>query len=80
MAGGLADFVKEVARTFRERLRRLRLAHNLTQEDLARRAGVAVSTVCHLEQGRHRKPGRRTLEGLAKALGAELADGMLGWG
>jgi transcriptional regulator with XRE-family HTH domain len=59
--------------TFNERLRRLRLEAGLTQEGLARLAGLTVSTVSKLE-----KPGPGpawvTVNKLAAALGVSVAD------
>ncbi|MEV6489847.1 helix-turn-helix domain-containing protein [Actinoplanes sp. NPDC051633] len=52
----------------------------LTQEELARRAGVGVRTVRDLERGRASRPQRSTVELLAGALGLTGADlqGFLG--
>jgi transcriptional regulator with XRE-family HTH domain len=51
-----------------ELLRRRRLA-NLTQGQLAERAGVNISTVVRLERGLHRmRPETETLRVLARAL------------
>jgi transcriptional regulator with XRE-family HTH domain len=52
-------------------LRRRRRAANLTQEDLAGRAGLGVRTVRELERGRVARPQRGTVMLLADAL--ELA-------
>jgi DNA-binding SARP family transcriptional activator/DNA-binding XRE family transcriptional regulator len=59
-----------------ERLRRLRAAAGLTQEQLAARAGVSVRTVRQLELGAVRRPQAASVRRLAEALGvgeAELA-------
>lgn len=50
-------------------LRALRLGAGLSQEGLARRAGVALATVHRLEAGKHRAARTPTLEALADALG-----------
>jgi transcriptional regulator with XRE-family HTH domain len=51
-------------------LRRQRLAHALTQEELAKRAGVGRTTIARIEGGG--KPAEtRTLRKLAEALGVE---------
>jgi transcriptional regulator with XRE-family HTH domain len=56
-----------------QRLLRLREAANLTQEDLAAKARVAVKTVSRFENGHH--DGRRsTIQKLAKALGVTELD------
>ncbi|SDY20446.1 Helix-turn-helix domain-containing protein [Micromonospora pattaloongensis] len=55
-------------------LRRCRSAANLTQAELARRAGVGVRTVRDLERGRSSRPQRTTVELLAAALGVAGDD------
>jgi tetratricopeptide (TPR) repeat protein/transcriptional regulator with XRE-family HTH domain len=50
-------------------LREQRLAAMLTQEELARRAGVSVGTIAGLENGRSQRPRVSSLRALADALG-----------
>src|SRR4051794_33720883 len=50
-------------------IRKARLADGLSQNELARRAGVAPSIVSRIESGVIERPGVRTLEQLAQALG-----------
>ena len=50
------------------RLRELRLAHVLTQDELAAKAGVSNKTVVDLEAGRTR-PHQQTIRKLARAFG-----------
>jgi transcriptional regulator with XRE-family HTH domain len=52
------------------RIRAARLRLGLTQEELARRAGVHVRTVRNAERGIHRA-GRRTLRRLFSTIGVE---------
>jgi transcriptional regulator with XRE-family HTH domain len=49
-------------------LRRLRLAHFLSQAELARRSSLHTLTISRLEAGRV-KPSTRTVRALADALG-----------
>jgi transcriptional regulator with XRE-family HTH domain len=56
-----------------ERLRRLRRAAGLTLRELASRAGLDLSTVHKLEQGRIDNPRLNTLVALAEALGVTVA-------
>jgi transcriptional regulator with XRE-family HTH domain len=56
----------------KERLRELRIAAGLTQQELAVRAGLSVSAVAHLEVGRIPDPRVSTLQALARALGVSL--------
>jgi transcriptional regulator with XRE-family HTH domain len=58
----------------KERLRELRTAAGLTQQQLAVKAGLSMSAVAHLEAGRIPDPRLSTLKALARALGAGLDD------
>jgi transcriptional regulator with XRE-family HTH domain len=49
-------------------LRRYRLAADLTQEELAERAGISVDAISALERGLARAPHKDTLDLLAEAL------------
>jgi transcriptional regulator with XRE-family HTH domain len=55
--------------TFGERLRRLREAAGLTQEELASRAALTAKAVSALERGERRRPYPHTVRSLADALG-----------
>ena len=58
-----------------------RLLRDLSQSELAKRAGVSVSTLIRIEGGKGARPHRRTLRRLAAALGttpAWLTDGSQG--
>lgn len=54
------------------KVRRLRHAARLTQEELAQRAGVTHGTIARLEQGRFGAARGRTADALADALGVRL--------
>lgn len=56
------------------RLRALREDRGLTQEQLAGRARVAVSTLRKIESGRVVEPGYFTMLSLANALGIDLRE------
>ncbi len=56
---------------FAVRLRRLREAAGLTQEELAMRSGLSVDAVSALERGLRRRPYPHTVRSLADALGLE---------
>src|SRR3712207_3436679 len=53
---------------FGKRLRRLREAAALTQEELAGRAGLSPNAISDLERGRRRRPYPHTVRALADAL------------
>jgi transcriptional regulator with XRE-family HTH domain len=59
---------------FKDRLRRLRLAAHMTQQQLAMAAGVAVSAVAQMESGRIGDPKLSTLKALARALGVGIQE------
>lgn len=52
----------------------LRMARGLTQRDLARRAGVAISVLSATENGRRRPPTERTVQKLCDALDASKSE------
>ena len=54
---------------FGERLRRLREAAGLTQEELASRAGLTAKAISALERGERKRPYPHTVRSLAEALG-----------
>jgi transcriptional regulator with XRE-family HTH domain len=63
--------------SFRTRLQKLREASGLSQEALARKAGLSVAGLRNLEQGRIKDPQWSTVQRLASALGVsadQLAD------
>jgi predicted ATPase/DNA-binding XRE family transcriptional regulator len=59
---------------FAERLRSLRQAAGLTQEELAFRAGLSPSAVGVLERGARRRPYPHTVRALADALGLDVEE------
>ena len=60
---------KELAQALSERLRALREAKGLSQQDLAMGAGVSMSLVAKLEQGKKADPRVSTVLALASTLG-----------
>ncbi len=54
--------------TFGERLKRLREEAGLTQEELAKRAGLTAKGISALERGERKRPYPHTLRSLAEAL------------
>src|SRR5690348_6481718 len=58
--------------TIGDRIRSLREFRDLTQEQLAERAGVHVDTIRKLEQGVRQSARINTLRALARALDAQL--------
>jgi transcriptional regulator with XRE-family HTH domain len=67
---------KEMA-SLAARVKKLREAAKLSQQDLAVKAGLSTSMISQIEQGKKEDPRRSTLEGLATALGMGI-DELLG--
>ena len=53
-------------------IKKLRAAQDLTQEQLAKKAGVTQAYVALLEAGQRKNPSLPTLKKLAKALGVNV--------
>lgn len=69
MKGPSPDATPKQSASFGTRLRRLREAAGLTQEELASRAGLSTTAVSVLERGERRRPYPNTVRSLADALG-----------
>lgn len=54
-------------------LRAARIKAGITQEEVARRAGISVRTVRHVERGQVRNPRHETLARMAQVVGCDLA-------
>src|SRR3712207_250621 len=65
----MRDMVGEQDLTFGSRLRRLREAAGLTQEELALRAGLSPRAISALERGERQRPYPHTVRTLADARG-----------
>jgi transcriptional regulator with XRE-family HTH domain len=65
----MEDYRREVG----NRIRRLREAREMSQEDLAHEAGLSTKTISRWENGRH-EGGRDNVRKVAKALGVEPGD------
>lgn len=57
-----------------ERVRTLRERAEMSQQELASKAGLSVSIVSQLERGRSADPRISTLRGLAKALNVSVHE------
>src|SRR5919112_656247 len=66
---GRAELSRGQNSQFGVRLRRLREAAGLTQEELASRAGLTARGISDLERGERRRPYPHTVRSLAEALG-----------
>ena len=53
-------------------IKKLRKQHKLSQEQLARKAGITYSTLIKLESGANRNPTIETVRKLANAFGVSL--------
>jgi transcriptional regulator with XRE-family HTH domain len=65
---GSLDATPERGASFAARLRRLREAAGLTQEELAERAGLTAHAISALERGARKRPYPHTVRSLADAL------------
>jgi transcriptional regulator with XRE-family HTH domain len=64
---------------FAKRLRDLRDAAGLTQQEMGTKAGLSISNLAQLEQGQKSDPRLSTILALARALGvkpSKLVDGL----
>ena len=66
--------VSTVANLLRARIKDLRLAIGLTQEQYAERCQIPYKVLQHLERGRRDNPRLSTLEKLAKGAGVSVFD------
>jgi transcriptional regulator with XRE-family HTH domain len=57
-----------------ERIRALRTARGLSQEEVARRTGIGLKSYGDLERGRTKDPHYSTLRGVARALEVRVED------
>lgn len=67
------EWVLARRRAVGDRIREIRLEHNLTQEQLGERAGIDRQAINRIEQG-HASPRLDTLIRLAEALQVPLGD------
>ena len=58
----------------KDRIKQLRTAADLTQQDLAVMAGLSISSVVQIERGIIPDPRMSTLRALAKALGVSMDE------
>jgi DNA-binding XRE family transcriptional regulator len=66
--------VSEAAQFLRTRLKELRAASALTQEEFAELARIPYKVYQHIEAGRRVNPQLETLEKMAKAFGLTVND------
>lgn len=64
---------KTIEAAVRGRIRELRIARGLTQEQLCERAGISIDAITRIESG-SRTPTLSTLASIARALGVELSE------
>jgi transcriptional regulator with XRE-family HTH domain len=75
----MRDMGKQQISEFARRLKELRQSAGLTQQELATRAGVSISSLTQIEQGKTTDPRLSTVTDLAWALGikpSKLIDGV----
>ena len=57
-----------------QNIKKLRKQHNLSQEELAKKAGVTYSTLIKLESGANKNPTIKTIQQIAAALEVSLDE------
>lgn len=67
------DKRKQLQLRFGQRLRELRLAHQMTQEDLAERLHVSPVTISNIERGTS-SPAFARLQQIARAFGVDVEE------
>lgn len=67
----MVDGTIAMSNTFARRLKRLRQEAGMSQEDVARKAGVSLSTIVKLEAG-NVEPTWATVRAIAKAIGVSV--------
>jgi len=65
--------MKTIEKRFRERVRELRQAKGLSQEELSFKAGVHRTYLGGIERG-ERNPSLRNIAAIARALGVDLSE------
>ena len=65
--------MKAIEKQFGEKVRKLRLARNLSQEELAFKAGVHRTYLGSIERG-ERNPSLKNIAAIARALGIDISD------
>ena len=55
-----------------KKIRELRIKKGLSQEKLARLAGISYNTIVKIESGESKRPTFQTMAGIANALGVSL--------
>ena len=62
------------SKMFPRKIRELRKKKKISQETLARLAGVSLNTIVKIESGESRHPTIQTIAGIAEALGISLDE------
>lgn len=70
---GAESYADDTVKSFAGALKQARKRAQLTQWALAGRAGLSLSEICHVENGR-RAPRLDTITKLAKGLGVPVAE------
>jgi len=60
--------------TLAQNIKRLRKQFKLSQEELAKKAGITYSTLIKIESGKNDNPTIKTLLKIAKALNVKIDD------
>lgn len=59
---------------YKNRIREYRKQKGMNLEELARKAGISVGYLCHLEKGTRLNPSIQIMENISKVLGKEVVE------
>ena len=58
----------------KNQIKQIRIIQGLTLEDVARRTGLSVGYICHLEKGSRSNPSYNAMVKIAKALNKDIGE------
>lgn len=59
---------------YKNQMRKIRIAKNMTLEELSEITGISAGYLCHLEKGTRKNPSMQVMEAIAMGLKATVAE------
>lgn len=59
---------------YKNKIRELRKQKGMNLDEVARKAGISIGYLCHLEKGTRANPSIQVMEEIAKVLGKNIAE------